>query len=586
MEMPQIHDRFQLLEQLEDSEAQLLFRATDKLLEREVLLKLPSKSMAQQIGAAADQKRSLREARMLAKVKHAGIAQLLDIIELPRSQDLVDSIGIPGGPMLVLEAVAGESLAERLARGRMSADELRSLARELCDSLSAVHQVGVVHRGLSCESVVIRPDGSSCLGGFSFAKQTSMVGTSSICYRPKADGGGQATALPAYPAPEQLSGQPADARSDVYGLGSLMFRCLTGEDPSDGQGMDDLAAILRSECPEVPQGLVEIIRKSLSRSPMGRYPTARDMGEALDADLTPSSATGRGRMPILVGLMTAAAALTLSLVFWMGEEGPGTRGRPKPEAAPGQGSGPVYASSYGKTHALLIGIEQSYDGREWAKLNNTLLDVQTVRDTLVDDLGWSADSVTLLTEEEADEGGIRDALDNIITTAGRDDRVLVYFAGHGKPNEYNKDDAWIVPSGATEAREYINMNDLRTFLGSCKAKHILLTLDCCFAGRVIDDSEMSRGAMGLTARAHLILTSVGGDKVALDGEKGKMSPFAAAFTRALREESKDESGGFLNLDAQFVLAKMRLDLERRKVDQNPLLNSSGEGRFLFSMESN
>ncbi|MHC5065492.1 MAG: protein kinase domain-containing protein [Planctomycetota bacterium] len=589
MEMPQIHDRFQLLEQLEDSEAQLLFRATDKLLEREVLLKLPSKAMAQQIGSAADQKRSLREARMLAKVKHGGIAQLLDIIELPRSEALVNSIGIPGGPMLVLEAVAGESLAERLIQGPMSADEVRSLARSLCDSLSAVHEVGVVHRGLSGESVVIRPDGSPCLGGFSFAKQASMVGTSSICYRPKTDGGEQGAALPAYPAPEQLSGQPADARSDLYGLGSLMFRCLTGEDLSDSQDMDDLAASIRSHSPDVPKGLIEVIRKSLSRSPMGRYPTAREMGEALDASLTVSSGGGRGRMPVLVGVASAAAALALSMVFWMGgEDGSpfgqaGTneefnRGRPKLQAVG------ALTNSYDKTHALLIGVQDTYDGREWDKLNNTLRDVQEVRDTLVDDLGWGADSVTMLTEGEANEAGIRRALSKIEESAGINDRVLVYFAGHGKRNERNDSDGWIVPSGATEASQYINMNDLLTFMRSCDAKHIMLALDCCFAGRVVADMGLARGSLDLKSESHLIMTSVGGNRVAMDGQKGKLSPFAAAFTKALREECKDEDGHFQKAGANHIVANIQRELDRKGIDQSPMLRPvKGEGTFLFSL---
>ena len=90
--------------------------------------------------------------------------------------------------------------------------------------------------------------------------------------------------------------------------------------------------------------------------------------------------------------------------------------------------------------------------------------------------------------------------------------------------------------------------------------------------------------MGLKSPARLILTSVGGNKVALDGPMGKMSPFAGAFIKALREESKDENGKFLNLGADMVVVRIRANIESRNVDQNPIFTERGEGRFHFSIE--
>jgi len=593
MDLPQIHDRFDILERLEDNETQQLYRAADKLLERQVLLKLPGKGMVKQLGSAVDQKRSLREARMLAKVSHSGIAQLLDIIELPPSPELEQAIGIPGGPLLVLEAVSGEGLADRIAQQPMSADEVRQLGRSLCDALSAVHEVGVVHRGISAESVVLRADGSPCLGGFSFAKQASMVGGSSICYRPKEGVREKSIALPTYPAPEQLSGQIADARSDLYGLGSLMYRCLAGEDSNDIGGSGDIATILGKLAPEAPAALIACIAKAMARSPMGRYTTAREMAEALDASVSVAAGKSGNRMPMYIGIGSAAAALALSMVLWFGQDAmgrvEGPRGRPIPQPIDEDS----YSDTYAETYALLIGIGEAYDGTTWTKLNNPALDVQGVKKALTEDLGWPVDNITLLPESKADRKGIFQALEELVDVAGRNDRILVYFAGHGSVADTNPSDGWLVPAGATKKVDYIQFHELQAFMNTCLAKHILLTLDCCFAGRAFDELVATRGRaasnVGLSRRSHLVLASTG-DRVASDGKKGEMSPFAAAFVKALHDESKDRSGDYINLDVSSVLSSIQDDFGDRGLAraQMPDLRKSKKdqigGRYLFSVK--
>src|SRR6185295_18457358 len=99
---------------------------------------------------------------------------------------LLDVMETPGGPMLVIEPVEGETLADRFERGGpLAPAEIQALGIRLCDALEAVHAVGVVHRGVSAENIVLRADGTPCLAGFVFAKfgantHSTMPGTTFV----------------------------------------------------------------------------------------------------------------------------------------------------------------------------------------------------------------------------------------------------------------------------------------------------------------------------------------------------------------------------------------------------------------------
>src|SRR5689334_5293183 len=157
MPLPRVSDRFQILEELARCETGTLLRARDQLLQREVVLKLPPEGARADGGSETE--RELREARALARVQHRAIVRLLDVLESP------------AGPVLVLEPTSGESLAERLLREqRLDPAAVRALALELAGALAAVHAIGVVHRGITLDQIVLLADGRPQLGGFGFAK--------------------------------------------------------------------------------------------------------------------------------------------------------------------------------------------------------------------------------------------------------------------------------------------------------------------------------------------------------------------------------------------------------------------------------
>src|SRR5262245_64977388 len=212
-------ERFEVLEELASGETEVLWRARDRVLLREVVLKRPGPGLAAAFRSRDAREQVLQEARALARVRHPAVVRLLDAIETPE------------GPLLVLEPAPGETLAEVLARdGRLAPREVVAIGERLAGALEALHAAGVVHRGISAENVVLDAAGAASIGGIHFAKLAGD-GTgfdTSIQYRGSsavldaqagAPAPGAPRAQPAHPAPEQLRGEPADARADVFGLG-------------------------------------------------------------------------------------------------------------------------------------------------------------------------------------------------------------------------------------------------------------------------------------------------------------------------------------------------------------------------------
>ncbi len=521
MSSPAVPERFEVLETLSTTDAVVLLRARDSLLDREVVLKLPGEGMK---GHPSAEGRVLREAKSLASVQHPSIARLLDVLD------------VAGGPVLVIEPVAGTSLARTVStEGRMNPQSLCTIAVEMADALAAVHGIGVVHRDLSAENIVLRPEGGACLTGFAFAKP-DRSGMTSINYarKPKADD--PPVALPAHPAPEQLAGRVADARSDVYAFGKVMFEALVGGSAEEGQSNP------REVCREVPSALASVVRKCLAESPMERFQTAASLRDALER----CQPGGSKRLP---AWPAAAAVLILGAVFaiWQGglfsDSGESTNTvrsesfSPKPAAA----GGSKYAAKYGRSHALIIGID--YKGKPWTNLPNARKDVQDVAKQLKA-MDWEGWEVTLLDEvEETTSDRIMDELGKLRAETKPDDRVFIYYAGHGEEEETG----WIIPSDAEplsrdpSRKTWVRFTEIHHLFDYTKAKHVLVALDCCHGGKVM------RGSGGgsrkfeekyLTQPARMVISSARPNEKAWDGERGDNSPFAAAFIKSLRDSNR------------------------------------------------
>ncbi len=259
-----------------------VYRARDTRLDRTVAVKVLSPALA------ADpqfRERFEREARAISSLQHPHICALFDVGE-------ADAIRF-----LVLEFLEGETLADRLARiGPMPFAEAIKIGIEVCDALHKAHRSGIVHRDLKPANVfLVRKGGSSSsptakLLDFGLAKTAApAVATSGLSMLPTTPPNvtAQGTILGTfqYMAPEQIEGLDADARSDIFAFGSLLFEMVTGRTAFEGRTRAALlGSILKDDPtpvtqlqPAAPPALDRIVATCLAKDPDDRYQSARDL---------------------------------------------------------------------------------------------------------------------------------------------------------------------------------------------------------------------------------------------------------------------------------------------------------------------
>jgi formylglycine-generating enzyme required for sulfatase activity len=221
-------------------------------------------------------------------------------------------------PFLVMELVAGETLAERVKReGPLQADEAVRIAMALCDALEHAHERSVLHRDLKPSNVLLTRQGTPKLTDFGLAKD--LMGAGALTKS------GTMLGTPAYMPPEQAGGELhlIDARSDVYALGGVLYFMLGGQAPFQGATQFNVIHKVLSTPPAplselrdgLEPGLWSICQRCLRKRPEDRYPTARALGEAL-ADVGREAAAERRRAPWVaalgaLGLLGLGAGLAL-----------------------------------------------------------------------------------------------------------------------------------------------------------------------------------------------------------------------------------------------------------------------------------
>jgi serine/threonine-protein kinase len=413
-------DRFEMAEELPSTPFERTLRAYDRVLQRQVLLKLPGAG-AWDGWSTPVRERMLREARALAKARHDGIEPIhwVDVT--------------PHGPLLVLDLPEGELLESRLATGPLGVDQTRELGVQLAEALSAVHYHGIVHRAISVASVRLLADDRVRLGTFTFAKGFEARPMQSSIDHKRRTEPAIAPYLPPYVAPEQLAGQGANPRTDVFALGCLLYRCLTGEDPAPAMGEASPLADLRAKRPEVPKAFWEVLRRCTHLAATARYPSAQAVAEALRA--TRPAARAGGALMSRRAVLVSGGALALGLgglgyVLRGGGDGSGAL---RSDLRVSSGPNETFAPSYAKCYGLLIGVAQAYNGTTHVKLDNPVKEVNRVRQHLIthDPQHWKEDSVTLLAEHEANKEAILLELERLERDAKPEDAVLLYFSGHG-----------------------------------------------------------------------------------------------------------------------------------------------------------
>jgi serine/threonine protein kinase len=266
--------RYLLVELLETGGMAEIWRARDEVLERAVALKLPT-------GLRLDSLHlSWREAKMAARLSHPNIAAVHDYGEAPHPDGSVI-------PFVVMELLAGESLAARVERAPLDWREAAAVAAPVADALAAAHAAGVVHRDIKPGNVMLTPTGVKILD----------FGISAALGEPDDDETGATFGTPAYVAPERLDGKPAVPATDVYGLGVLLFEMVTGEPPYPVDTWEELA-VARAKGPDplpddLPDEFHGLVLHCLADDPADR-PTAAEARDALAALLPSTADDGSG----------------------------------------------------------------------------------------------------------------------------------------------------------------------------------------------------------------------------------------------------------------------------------------------------
>jgi WD40 repeat protein/tRNA A-37 threonylcarbamoyl transferase component Bud32 len=213
--------------------------------------------------------RFLAEAEAVAAVRHPHVVQVYDFGEAG------------GRPYLALEYLAGGSLADRLAAGRMAPADAARVIEQVAGGVNAAHESGVVHRDLKPGNVLFDVTGEPKVADFGLAKRAG-AGDLTVS--------GQLLGTPAYMAPEQASGTRfVGPAADVWALGAILHECLSGSRAFPAADLDALLAQIRSadpaplptNSPGVPHDLAMICRKCLEKEPGDRYPTARALADDL-----------------------------------------------------------------------------------------------------------------------------------------------------------------------------------------------------------------------------------------------------------------------------------------------------------------
>lgn len=251
----------------------VVYRAFDPDLRRQVAIKLIRKEALEGLGEEdrdETHRRFLQEARAAASLSHPGITTIYRIGEEE------------GNPYIVMEWLEGQSLESVLkSHAPLPCTEAARICCELAEALHVAHVSGVVHRDVKPANLMVLSDGRVKVTDFGIAR---VDGSELVKTR-----AGDVLATPLYGSPEQLSGHEVDGRADLFSLGVVLYRALTGRLPFQGRTLAEVttAVLHRDPVPprqlveSIPPGLEAIVLRSLAKRAADRYPNAREVAAAL-----------------------------------------------------------------------------------------------------------------------------------------------------------------------------------------------------------------------------------------------------------------------------------------------------------------
>ena len=254
--------RYECIEPLGSGATSRVEMARDNVIGRVVALK----TFVNGFGEGQEQQ-FLREAQIIGQLSNPSIVQLYDV-----------GIDEQGTPFLVMEYIAGKTLERHLDPSTLTPQRACAWAADLANALALAHRAGILHGDVKPGNILVTPENKVKLGDFGIARYASQI-----------SGSGRLLGTPAYLAPEQIQGQPQDARSDQFALGIVLYQMLTGARPFDGSSIAAVCAQILQAAPEppsrhnpaVPAALDRIVARCLSKNPADRFASCDELASAL-----------------------------------------------------------------------------------------------------------------------------------------------------------------------------------------------------------------------------------------------------------------------------------------------------------------
>ena len=302
----QILGHYRILELLGAGGMGEVFRARDTLLQRDVAIKILHAASVSDPTAKA---RLLREARTAAQLNHPNICTIYEVSEAE------------GCTFLTMELIVGEPLSTKLRSGPIAPELVVHYGLQLAEALAHAHQHNVIHRDLKSSNIMITPENRVKIMDFGLAKQLEQADLEAVTKsqlsltRP-----GAIMGTLSYMSPEQLRGQPADARSDVWALGVVLYEMASSSLPFRGKTEFEIVSAVLHQAPvppasSIPAGLRAVMDGCLQKQPERRYQSATEIRMALE-DLQP-----RAMLPWLNSSYTFARRRWLAASHWIAAHG-------------------------------------------------------------------------------------------------------------------------------------------------------------------------------------------------------------------------------------------------------------------------
>ena len=262
-----------------------VYRAHDPSVDREVAIKVLPREM---LHDPQFRSRFEREIKMVAALEHPSIVPIYDVGE----ED--------GQPYFVMRYMTGGSLSDGIENGKFSVQDTARIVEKIAKGLAYSHRKGIIHRDLKPDKILFDDNGDPFISDFGVAKLTEASGGLT---------GSGVIGTPAYMSPEQAQGNEIDSRSDVYGLGVIIYQMLSGQQPySADTPMGVVVKHITEPVPEIlnlipnlPHEVDDVIKTAMAKDKANRYPTTVDLAKALnmvafghEGNITFNTGTGFG----------------------------------------------------------------------------------------------------------------------------------------------------------------------------------------------------------------------------------------------------------------------------------------------------